>query len=328
MTHHLTRLLLTFVALFLGSAALAEDHIDRQSFHQMIRDSMGAQPGVQDIILGPLKDGRFVRQQLEYIATGTGTKAHRDVDPACIQVDRVDAAKMGFAIDALITSSVLGRCDSLLGYFDTLHQSAGIDDMIAWDRYAGAEAKLAPWRFNLTVQKPFKALLDQTILALQMHELGHTTLHPPAAAGFEVESEADGFAAAVAHLAGLSLSGVGAFTALPVASERGFILPGDHPLAECRFAALTLPLVDWYAARPSLRKPRLRAGTPPTQWEFLPVGGTATCLAAFQPERPGLCDRYDQSFHRGVVKAAKLVNRNTGFEFIAEGNGRCAAFAE
>lgn len=311
----LTACLLAFISV---PSHAQENGITRGNLKSLVAQSLSYPQGLQDVRIGPFNDGRFVRLQIEYLLTSSGTKlTAKDNKPLCISIDRMDMAKGNMILDGFEQCRTLGICDRMTGYINRVWQAKTVDDMpFIEEGDPRLTEQMKNWRISPAgAQRWVNQFLGVT-LAVQTHEIAHAVLHDGVASTAATEAEADGFAAAFTEMAGIPISAAALHVALTVDAERNYrVSSGSHPPSECRVEAFHLGLRGWYDKYPQFTLPMARTTPSPR-----PIPG----LEGFLPTNDRLCAAYAPNFHRGVTLAAKLVSQNTGFDFLFEGFGdRC-----
>lgn len=296
--------------------------ITRQTLLPMTLQSLDAEPGVQDVTFGPLRNGRTIRLQLEYLEVANGTQVNREQGyPACISVDRIDAAKASLVLDGALICQRFGGCERLPSYVNQLWSTNEPDDFFLVERTIPELApNLRDWVADANFATAWLSNFNQFILGLQLHEIAHVALHTKLLGSYETEAEADGFALGVATIADLPINGLNYLLTLRVDAERRFeALLGDYPPAACRVEAFELGINRWYQRYSQYQNPI------PTAPASVPSSFSMS-VRNYLPERPEICERYIQYFHQGVEKAASLVSPNSRLEPVDRPGDRCAAF--
>jgi hypothetical protein len=287
------------------------------------KNSLKSPPGMQDYSFGPLKDGRTIRIQLEYLATEEGTQVISDSTPRCIQIDRLDAARASLAIDAIVECGSVDRCDVLPAYLDQLFSTRRDPDaLLLLEQFDKTFAPvLAGWQLDQTKAQQWMTRFNQVILFLQVHEIGHILLNHKTL-GTAEEAQADGAAAAIANIADLPLFGGAVMLALTVQAHRDWRISGaSHPPSSCRAEALSRGLADWYDARGDLRAPKGLSHS-------RTVNPDARALQPFMPRPKDRCDDYARDFDVGVRATLALVSPQSALRQIAAVPGGQCSYRE
>lgn len=305
-------LLILAMATAIGASAANSQDIDRSRMKRMYLQGLEVDPGLQDIVFGPFRNRRSVRIQLEYLSDGKGIRTFAGSGPPCIRIDRQAALRMSYANDARILLPDRGYCAKMPEYFFAIQKEKDVEKLpFVEDVIEPLQAEMHGWILTPSYARPWLIYTGESMLALQLHEIGHIVLHQDQPITVEREAEADGFALATARIADLQLTSIGSFLATFVMTERKFErVSVSHPAADCRLQAFSVPLEKWYENRPHLSVPDGFTGQG--------FDEDLQCLAQFLPKKPENCSEYDEAFHRGVVAATEMISPATTIRFLAE----------
>ena len=315
----------TILSLFVSVIHISSpvNAFSRQNLKTAVLDSLHkSPPGVQDVTIGPLKDGLTIRMQLEYLLTGKGSQVVRKTGfPSCISVDRLDAAKANLVLDAVLICQTYGFCDKVRDYIELVWKAKESKDLLLFEEMVTQlRPKLRRWQLSPNYARQWISEFNETMLGLQLHELAHILLHRKREGSFETEAEADGFALAVASIVELPVGGVNYLLSLRVDPERNFeAVAQEYPPATCRVEAFELGLSAW---KRKYDRDRREASWPFNSGQ----SSRSKFLYDYMPKLDGMCDRYAVSFSKGVQKANAIIDANTALETVNRKGDRCAAF--
>lgn len=308
-------IIVAFSLTFAGSSyELAAQHSlsrERAEFKKAMGDGMVAPSYRQSFRFGPLRDGRIINGQFQYLDNGIGLGVRRSRDGICVNFDRRHAAVAGYAVDASINCQLYGGCDKLPEYTLTLMQSrADVASLPLIEEYNPTLAPaLRDWVRTPEYAKAWLSAFSSYMISMQLHELGHVVLNHSAApdprTGASQEAEADGFSAFVAQLAGFS-NAAGAASVLDEVVSNG----GSRLISRCRIEALVLPLRDWFKRYPFTSVRWNSLPSRPAVDQFGSSFDFSESLLGWDRES-NTCVAYRDAFSKGVEKAIALVDVNT-----------------
>ncbi|MEM9028124.1 MAG: hypothetical protein AAGC70_07120 [Pseudomonadota bacterium] len=302
-----------------GRAKLKRDYIA----------SLTAQTGGQLVLL-PLRDGRKISLTMQYVFDGEGIRIKRQRDDSvCVTFDRLKVAVAGLSQDAMLNCAQLNACQQVEKYVASLHAVDRPEKLELFEEFAYRERipgyrrivqRMKSWTSTSMYARQWVAMYQSYILTFQIHEIAHAALahRPTPRPGrlLQNEAEADGFSRYVSNLVGQSTSPSISVLLNKLREKKVDLgVPGA-----CRIEALATRLPEWRSkyfpedrrlAR-IIRAPARAATALDRPFEFgLP-----------KPEAR-YCRDYSAAFRSGMLKAAELVNLQTGLQVDNAWSRKC-----
>jgi hypothetical protein len=294
----------------------------------------------QEIVVGPLKNGKAYHPVIVYSSTPSRTEAASTKRSGAGYVININARAVGAAILVLDAQYLCAHnpqvyCSHTLEYLIYLNQVSDPSEASTIDEFIKADPQAScRIRSERIYVAGMRAAYEDTLLEFILHELGHIALGhldgktcADAICLRNTEAEADGFAMEVQRISGRPPATAAPLMALAAAQTSPQLNPklSNYPPPACRLQAAANDVARWWSTNASHElagsdTPELRRLLKRLERFLLSSDEAHSAI-----DESINCTEYLEGVTRGIQRAASLVDQNTTLDVAGPVTPRAAS---